>query len=130
MQTSRSRRRFVRWLGLLLLLFSVVCAATAADMSGFVGQPVRITTRGHETYQGRLYAVLDDRVELVLADGQIIQILSEEIEEIRPIDASAGCRESGTHLDRWDRPRCDHPAAAHFTDLPYRLKEDLKESYS
>jgi len=86
---SKRRRRVA---ALLVLLVGLAAALAAQEIESFAGNPVRITTNGHETYQGTLYAVLDDRVEIVLANGQIIQLLRSEIDTVVAIDPDAGRR--------------------------------------
>ena len=75
----------------ILCIFAATCAFSTT-LTDHVGEAVRIETAGRETYQGRLYAVLEDRIELVLADGQIIQILTDEIVETEVIDTQIGNR--------------------------------------
>ena len=84
---------------LLILLFSLLFGLPIAlfgldaeSADELIGAPVRITTSGREDYQGTLYAVLPDRIELVPANGQIIQILTEEIDSIEALDLTAGKR--------------------------------------
>ncbi len=91
---SRSNRvgRLIGAVVLIALFAGSATAAAAEELESFVGKPVRLVTGGRESYTGRLYAVLDDRVELVLADGEIIQILAEEIVDIEAIDPEAGRR--------------------------------------
>jgi hypothetical protein len=80
----------------LLLLWLPSLAFSQSDRfpaaSALLDLPVRVTTTGRDDYQGRLHAILEDRVELVLADGQIIQIASSEIERIDAIDLESGRR--------------------------------------
>ena len=76
----------------LLLVAVVLPAFGESTLNEMVGGPVRILTVGRESYQGTLYAVLEDRIELIVADGRIIQILRTEIEEYSAIDPTAGKR--------------------------------------
>lgn len=54
----------------------------AQDARRLLEEPVQVRTAGHGTFQGRLMAVLDDRLEILTADGEIIQVALAEVETI------------------------------------------------
>lgn len=55
-----------------------------------LSDPVRITTEGRGIFHGRLLAVLEDRVEIVTADGRIVQIAVSEIDSLESVDELGG----------------------------------------
>jgi hypothetical protein len=66
--------------------------AVEAQARDAVNESVRITTVGGGSFQGRLAAVLDDRLELINSDGQIIQIAIGQVERVEPVDVTDGRR--------------------------------------
>ena len=76
---------------LVILSCSSVCAQQSltsnVDLSGSIGRIVRVDTVGGGTFQGRLLKTEEDRIELLNADGLILQISRSEIKsalEIKP----------------------------------------------
>ena len=46
------------------------------ELSDLLGEPVRIETVGGGSFQGTLLNVSEDRIEILVADGQILQMIS------------------------------------------------------
>lgn len=57
-----------------------------------VGEGVSIRTTGGGAFQGTLFGVQPDRYEIVLADGEILQISRSEVVELRVLDNRTGSR--------------------------------------
>ena len=56
------------------------------------GSAIAVRTAGGGRFQGTLRRVADDRIEVVLSDGEIVAIARERIEQISRIDVAAGDR--------------------------------------
>lgn len=79
----------------ILLALLLVVAATLAvgqDARAYVDESVSVRTAGGARFQGRVLAVLDDRMELVLPEGRIVQLALDEVVEITRIDTARGER--------------------------------------
>ncbi|MFW5688686.1 MAG: hypothetical protein ACOC1U_03860 [Spirochaetota bacterium] len=91
--TSRVSRPMLRTL--VPMMFAVLASTAFAQSlpSGIdPGDAVSLRTQSGESFQGTLYAVLDDRVEIVVSDGRIIQIAISRIEAAARIDPVSGDR--------------------------------------
>lgn len=64
----------------------------APEARAFEAETVSVRTIGGARFQGRLIAVLDDRLEIVLAEGRIVQVAIDQVTEITPIDPTRGER--------------------------------------
>ena len=82
---------------LVLILASAACiwSETTTDppeLEELIGKAVRIETYGGGNFQGTLLAIIEDRLEIVLPDGQIIQVKKEAVEEYRELLVHKGRR--------------------------------------
>lgn len=81
---------------LLCTLMSIAAVAQSTDaidqLPEPVGRTIRIATLGGGNFQGRLVSIADDRVEIVTADGQIVQIARAAIEHVDVLAADADRR--------------------------------------
>jgi hypothetical protein len=68
-----------------------------AQARAAVGEQVHVTTAGRGSFQGELWGVREDRIELLTADGQIIQIALSEVDGIQALSDGEGRR--GLFLD-------------------------------
>jgi len=57
-----------------------------------VGAAVSIRTAGGGRFQGTVHGVLDDRIEVLLSDGQIVDVARSQIQDVVQLDESAGER--------------------------------------
>jgi hypothetical protein len=64
--------------------------ASGSDLAGAVGTIVRVETLGGGTFQGKLLAVAEDRIELLNADGLILEISRNEIRTVTAIKPQVG----------------------------------------
>ncbi len=62
-------------------------AALLQELQGMVGKAVRISTKGGGQFQGKLYAVLEDRTEVLTSEGLIQEILIEDIVKVLNIES-------------------------------------------
>ena len=70
----------------------VEASGDGAKLDDLVGEPIRVVTVGGGNFQGTLIAVRDDRIEILIADGQILLISREAIETYRRIISDTGDR--------------------------------------
>jgi hypothetical protein len=81
---------------ILLVLFSCSSVyaqqslASTEDLSGSLGRIVRVETLGGGTFQGKLLGTEEDRIELLDADGLILQISRNEIKSILEMQPERG----------------------------------------
>jgi hypothetical protein len=71
-------------------VFAQQSLASSADISGSVGQIVRVETIGGGTFQGKLLKEEEDRIEVQDADGLILQISRSEIKSVLEIKPQRG----------------------------------------
>jgi hypothetical protein len=94
-EVNMMKRHSIRCAVLLLILscFPVNAQqplASSIDLGGLIGQIVRVDTLGGGTFQGKLLAAEEDRIELLNGDGLIIQISRSEIKSAVEIKPQAG----------------------------------------
>jgi len=82
---------------LILSLGSITWAQTDSssdqlDLEGLKGESVRVETIGGGSFQGTLIAVSEDRIEILVADGQILQVSREAIKKVAKISSGEGGR--------------------------------------
>jgi preprotein translocase subunit YajC len=82
---------------LALSLGSMVLAQTDSssdqpELDALKGESVRVETTGGGNFQGTLIAVSEDRIEILVADGQILQISREAIKKVARISSGVGER--------------------------------------
>ena len=90
-----SIRRAVRLVPLLLVVLVAAGAPAGeipADPGQYVGLGISIRTSGGGSFQGTFLGLSQDRVEIVVADGQILQIARSEVVDFVLIDSSEGSR--------------------------------------
>jgi hypothetical protein len=79
---------------LVILSGSSVCAQqyaiSSAELEGSIGRIVRVDTSGGGTFQGKLLKSEEDRIELLNADGLILQIGRSEIRSVTEIKPQGG----------------------------------------
>lgn len=63
-----------------------------ADLEALLGTGISVRTAGGGSFQGTLIGVKDDRIEVLLSDGQILSIARTELTELLEVDDSAGSR--------------------------------------
>lgn len=63
---------------------------SSEDLSGSLGRIVRVETLGGGTFQGKLLGTKEDRIELLDADGLILQISRSEIKIVAEIQPERG----------------------------------------
>jgi len=88
------------FLALLVIAWMIVGSATVAqevgpvtaDAERLLGQGISVRTAGGGSFQGTLIGVLPDRIEILLSDGQILQIAGSEITQLSAVDSSEGSR--------------------------------------
>lgn len=75
-------------------MFSFVTMAWSqnSDAESFLNKPVRIRSISGALYQGIVYSVLEDRIELLVPDGAIVQLATDQIESITLISSEDGDR--------------------------------------
>lgn len=79
---------------LLCVCLIIACSvgAQSVDFDPFLGQPMSIETRGGAVYHGRVLAVSDERVELLVPEGEIITLALAEVISAVPLDEGRGSR--------------------------------------
>jgi hypothetical protein len=75
-----------------ILLVALACFSAYAneDLSGAIGRIVRVETVGGGTFQGKLLKTEEDRIEVLNADGLILQISRNEIKSVLVIEPERG----------------------------------------
>ena len=82
----------------IILLLSLVCLAglSAQELpekpEDYLGRGVSVRTAGGGSFQGTLVRITDDRIEIVIADGQILQIARSELVDMALLDDRGGAR--------------------------------------
>ncbi len=78
-------------LGCAILALIFACsAASAQDVASLVGTIVRVETSGGGTFQGELLAVAEDRIEVLDADGLILQVARTAIKSVVEVKPERG----------------------------------------
>jgi hypothetical protein len=62
------------------------------ELDALKGESVRIETVGGGNFQGTLFTISEDRIEILVSDGQILQISRDAIKKITKIASGAGER--------------------------------------
>ncbi|TFH05727.1 MAG: hypothetical protein E4H09_01515 [Spirochaetales bacterium] len=79
-----------------VLVFLSACsgflAAEPTNLGSFLGDAVSVRTVSGAIYQGVLQQVMEDRVELLVPDGEIVQLARSQIETVTAIVSTAGGR--------------------------------------
>lgn len=76
----------------LAALIATVSAQDFAIDSSLVGQAISVQTSSGASFQGTVASVSSDRIELIVSDGQIIQVARSRITGARILDTAAGQR--------------------------------------
>ncbi len=91
-ETGRHVLAFVVFAAITLTRLAADPAAIEVSATDLIGKPVRIQTQGGGTFQGTLFSVTDERLEIVEADGLIVAVHVSAVSTVSELAMERGAR--------------------------------------